>query len=99
MTGWVGCVGGSTGGSVFTGCDGCFSTCVVTHPASINVTKAADASKLARINDMGAFCMWVIFVEAGSAMFLFVFIVWWTMFFGKKPEPPPEQHIEDETGK
>jgi hypothetical protein len=34
--------------------------------------------------------MWVIFVEASAAMFIFVFIVWWTMFSGKEPEPPPE---------
>jgi hypothetical protein len=34
--------------------------------------------------------MWVIFVEAGTALFLFVFIVWWTMFSGKKPNTPQE---------
>jgi hypothetical protein len=30
--------------------------------------------------------MWMFFVEAGIALFLFVFIVWWTMFSGKKPD-------------
>ncbi|HEY8026933.1 MAG TPA: hypothetical protein VIF60_20495 [Burkholderiaceae bacterium] len=39
--------------------------------------------------------MWVIFVEAGAAMLVFVFIVWWTMFSGRKPEPPPEQSKPD----
>ncbi|MBV8664870.1 MAG: hypothetical protein JO269_00155 [Burkholderiaceae bacterium] len=34
--------------------------------------------------------MWIIFLEAGTALFLFVFIVWWTMFSGKKPEPPQD---------
>jgi len=28
--------------------------------------------------------MWLLFVEAGFAAFLLIFIVWWTMFAGKK---------------
>jgi hypothetical protein len=32
--------------------------------------------------------MWILMVEAGVALFLFVFIVWWTMFAGRKPTPP-----------
>jgi hypothetical protein len=35
--------------------------------------------------------MWLLFVEAGIALFLLVFIVWWTMFAGKKPTHPPAQ--------
>jgi hypothetical protein len=31
--------------------------------------------------------MWLIFVEAGVALFLLVFIVWWTMS-GRKPDDP-----------
>jgi hypothetical protein len=31
---------------------------------------------------------WVLVLEAGVALFLLVFIVWWTMFSGKKTEPP-----------
>ncbi|SFD81128.1 hypothetical protein [Massilia yuzhufengensis] len=27
--------------------------------------------------------MWILMVEAGVAMFLLVFIVWWTMFAGR----------------
>jgi hypothetical protein len=43
--------------------------------------------------------MWVIFVEAAAAMFVFVFIVWWTMFSGKDSIPPPEKPVtkQDET--
>lgn len=29
--------------------------------------------------------MWLLAIEALGAFFLFVFIVWWTMFSGKKP--------------
>ena len=29
--------------------------------------------------------MWMLMVEAGVALFLLVFIVWWTMYSGKKP--------------
>jgi hypothetical protein len=32
-------------------------------------------------------------LEAGIALFLLLFIVWWTMFAGKKPNPP--QHRDD----
>lgn len=35
--------------------------------------------------------MWLLGLEAGSAMFLLIFIVWWTMFSGKKPNHPPQQ--------
>lgn len=43
--------------------------------------------------------MWVIFVEAATAMFVFVFIVWWTMFSGKKSDSSPEKPFpeQDET--
>jgi cbb3-type cytochrome oxidase subunit 3 len=29
--------------------------------------------------------MWLLMLEAGVALFLLVFIVWWTAFSGKKP--------------
>jgi hypothetical protein len=29
--------------------------------------------------------MWILMVEAGVALFLLVFIVWWTMYSGPKP--------------
>ncbi|MDB5852483.1 MAG: hypothetical protein JWR22_524 [Herminiimonas sp.] len=34
--------------------------------------------------------MWLILVEAGVAMFVLIFIVWWTMFSGRKPERPQQ---------
>lgn len=30
--------------------------------------------------------MWLLMLEAGIALFLLVFIVWWTMFSGRKPQ-------------
>jgi hypothetical protein len=46
--------------------------------------------------------MWVIFVEAAAAMFVFVFIVWWTMFSGKGSEldaEPPVKNQNESAGK
>jgi len=54
-------------------------------------TTPADASKLMRINDIGEKSMWLLMLEAGVALFLLVFIVWWTAFSGKKPNQPPQQ--------
>ncbi len=35
--------------------------------------------------------MWILLLEAGVALFLLVFIVWWTMFAGRKPEQQPRK--------
>jgi hypothetical protein len=35
--------------------------------------------------------MWLLFLEALVALFLLVFIVWWTMFSGPKPTRPLRQ--------
>ncbi len=35
--------------------------------------------------------MWLLLLEACMAMFLLVFIVWWTMFHGRKPEQSASQ--------
>lgn len=35
--------------------------------------------------------MWLIFVEAGIALFLLLFIVWWTMYSGQRPNHSPTQ--------
>ena len=40
--------------------------------------------------------MWVILLEALGALALLVFIVWWTMFSGRRRGEPPEE--PDETG-
>ena len=39
--------------------------------------------------------MWLLFVEAGIAVFLLIFIVWWTMFAGKKPVHPRDETKEN----
>lgn len=31
--------------------------------------------------------MWILLLEACVALFLLVFIVWWTMYAGRKPAP------------
>ncbi|WP_197065339.1 hypothetical protein [Massilia sp. 9096] len=33
--------------------------------------------------------MWILVLEAGAALLLLVFIVWWTMYSGRAPEQPP----------
>lgn len=39
--------------------------------------------------------MWLLMVEACIALFLLVFIVWWTMFSGKKPDHTPLGQASD----
>ncbi len=47
--------------------------------------------------------MWILMIEAGVALFLLVFIVWWTMYSGKKPGNNEHQALpgpkKDETDK
>ncbi|WP_199688155.1 hypothetical protein [Noviherbaspirillum sedimenti] len=38
--------------------------------------------------------MWLLLLEAGVALFLLVFIVWWTMPSAKKPNPPAQKREE-----
>lgn len=33
--------------------------------------------------------MWLLLLEAGMALFILIFIVWWTMFSGRRPENKP----------
>jgi hypothetical protein len=42
--------------------------------------------------------MWIILLEAGFALALLVFIVWWTMFSGRRKGEPRERD-GDESGK
>jgi hypothetical protein len=39
--------------------------------------------------------MWMLMLEAGVALFLLVFIVWWTMFSGRKGGEPPGEDEKD----
>jgi hypothetical protein len=63
-----------------------------------NATATSVASKLARrVNfESKVRDMWLVLVEAGVAMFVLVFIVWWTMFAGRKQdgarEAPSSRH-------
>ncbi len=34
--------------------------------------------------------MWLLLLEAGSAGLLLIFIVWWTMYAGAKPQKPTQ---------
>ncbi len=58
---------------------------VVVHAVRVSATAPSKTSKLQRVDDIGI-GMWILMVEAGIALFLLVFIVWWTMYSGKKPE-------------
>jgi hypothetical protein len=43
--------------------------------------------------------MWILMLEAGVALFLLVFIVWWTMFAGRKPAArPPAPQVRKRDG-
>ncbi len=47
--------------------------------------------------------MWILIAEALLALGLFVFIVWWTMFSGRKPDQRGQRNQQarskDESGK
>ncbi len=98
----MGWVGGLAGGGGVVGRTGCgWVTGLVVHDANINAPKKAVASTLARIlgylEDIGESSgMWVIFVEAGAALALFLFIVWWTMFSGRNEDPASDHDADDD---
>lgn len=79
MTGGVGGGGGGGGGGVV-------------HPAIANATAPSETSKLLRIEDIRT-NMWILMVEAGIALFLLVFIVWWTMYADKKPADQQQETL------
>ena len=83
----VGGVGGTTtgptgGGIVMGGCSGCG----VVEQALNRQTTAIREGTLRRVVYIKGMetKMWILMVEAGVALFLLVFIVWWTMFAGRK---------------
>jgi hypothetical protein len=58
--------------------------CVVAQPPdSATATAPREACKLRRVANIRK-CMWILMVEAAVALFLLVFIVWWTMYSGPK---------------
>jgi hypothetical protein len=57
---------------------------VVEQPASTSAAAAREASRLRGIDNTESWVMWILFLEAAVAFFLLAFIVWWTMFSGRK---------------
>ncbi len=88
--------GMTTGGGVGVGAGSGRCGSVVVHADRASATPASETSKLLRVDDI-RIVMWLLMIEAGVALFLLVFIVWWTMYSGKKPEQlehdaaPPEK--------
>ena len=56
-----------------------------TQPESASATAPNERGKLWRIEDI-RIDMWILMLEAGVALFLLVFIVWWTMYADKRPD-------------
>jgi hypothetical protein len=52
-----------------------------------SATAGNETRKLLHVNNMRN-TMWLLMVEAVFAFFLLVFIVWWTMYSGRKPDRP-----------
>jgi hypothetical protein len=65
----------------------------VVEQAAKQATKASEAVTLRRVESIRN-DMWILMVEAGVALFLLVFIVWWTMFAGRKDMP--EDDVQDD---
>jgi hypothetical protein len=73
------------------GCGG-----VVVQADNARATIPSETGKLRRVINM-RMSMWLLMVEAGVALFLLVFIVWWTMYQGPKPtHDEAEQRAEPE---
>jgi hypothetical protein len=97
--GGVTVTGPTGGGSLIGGCGcgwgragGCGG--VVVQAAS-KATRVNKAGTLRRVENILECVMWILMLEAGVALFLLVFIVWWTMFSGRKPEQPPPARKND----
>ena len=79
---------GITGGGIFTGGrtgSGAGRGCGGVHAARASATSPRETGKLRRVKDIRIY-MWILMLEAGVALFLLVFIVWWTMYADKKPD-------------
>jgi hypothetical protein len=69
---------GPNGGGITTGGRGGG----VVQPASRAATRTREAVKLRRVESIRT-DMWILILEAGAALLLLVFFVWWTMFSGR----------------
>ncbi|MGZ9009904.1 MAG: hypothetical protein ACXW2S_16925 [Telluria sp.] len=74
---------GCTGGGITMGGGG-FGGGVVVQAANVKATAPSETSKLRRVDNIRT-DMWILMIEGAIALFLFVFIVWWTMYSGPKP--------------
>lgn len=72
-----------TGGGIMIGGAG-WGGGVVVQAVKVNATTPSETSKLRRVDNIRN-DMWLLMIEAGIALFLLLFIVWWTMFSGPKP--------------
>ncbi|MEG2033052.1 MAG: hypothetical protein RR376_20570 [Janthinobacterium sp.] len=65
-----------------------------------SATAPAETSRLVRFNKLRVNNirkrMWILMIEALVAFFLLAFIVWWTMYSGKKPTPPVQKQLNEE---
>ncbi len=43
--------------------------------------------------------MWLLILEALLALGLLLFIVWWTMFSGRRPDQSPDEAADDRSDK
>ena len=66
----------------------------VVQAASASATTAAERFKLRRVDNIRT-DMWILMLEAGVALLLLVFIVWWTMYSGKKPTDQASRITDD----
>jgi hypothetical protein len=55
--------------------------------ASRKATLAREAGTLRRIDSIRT-GMWILLLEAGGALSLLIFLVWWTMFSGREEAAP-----------
>ncbi|WP_394781827.1 hypothetical protein [Undibacterium sp.] len=85
--------GGTTGVAV---CGVLGASLSETGVVQAEITKTiASTGKIAGNLNIRKIIMWLLGLEAGTAMFLLIFIVWWTMFSGKQPEQPPTHPSAD----
>jgi len=59
----------------------CFGTSI--HSRETSAIREGTLRRSVYMNDVET-SMWILMVEAGVAFFLLAFIVWWTMFAGRK---------------
>jgi len=84
--------GGALSGGAASGAGAGGDTGGIEHDTS---TPRIAATASAHHPDIEARTMWLILLEALGALLLLAFIVWWTMFSGRRRgEPPGSEHDE-----